>query len=478
LLQTARAGWPRRCASIGALSSRPGTDATLAPSIVAAFADSYRVRALSSVEATVTPGLGERLGIRPGEATALFWSFLYFFSLLSGYYVMRPVRDAMGALHALEWLFTGTFICMLLLTPVYGALVSRFPRRVFLPVVYLFFIGCLLGFFLLLQADTGATWRSAVFFIWVAVFNLFAVSVFWSFMSDIFETDQAKRFYGMIAAGGTIGAITGPTITQLLVHQLGVPQLLLISAGLLAVCLVCILRLIPWALAQERRRQVGVRAEAAMGGGVLEGARRVFQSRFLIALVALMFFGVAVGTILYNQMAAYTRVNIPDAALRTAWYARIDLAINALTVTVQIFITRALMVRFGVGPLLVIPAGLVALGFAALTVMPGAPLLLALVMVITRAGNFSLLQPARESLFTRVDRVTRYKAKNFIDTVIYRGGDLTFAWVHKGLIVLGLGSAGIAGVGVACAIGLTLSGWWVWRLSRALPDHHEDANRK
>lgn len=432
---------------------------------------------MSSIEASASPGALERLGIRRGESAALAWSFLYFFSLLSGYYVMRPVRDAMGALHALEWLFTGTFVCMLLLAPVYGALVSRFPRRIFLPVVYLFFIACLFGFYLLLQVDSGATWRSAVFFIWVAVFNLFAVSVFWSFMSDIFETDQAKRFYGMIAAGGTVGAITGPVITQMLVVQLGVSNLLLISAGLLGVCLVCILRLIPWARAQERLRHVSGLDEEAIGGGVLEGARKVFESRFLLALVALMFFGVAVGTILYNQQAAYTRVAIPDAALRTAYYARIDLAINLLTVTVQIFITRALMTRFGVGPLLVIPAGLVTLGFAALAVMPGAPLLLALVQIVTRAGNFSLVQPARESLFTRVDRVTRYKAKNFIDTAIYRGGDVTFAWVHKGLVVLGIGTAGIAGVGVACALGMVAAAWWVWRLSRDLPDRHEDANR-
>jgi AAA family ATP:ADP antiporter len=436
---------------------------------------------VSSVPAAATAGPVERLllqfGVRPGEGAALTWSFLYFFALLSGYYVMRPVRDAMGALHALEWLFTGTFVCMLLLTPVYGALVSRFPRRVFLPVVYLFFIACLIGFYVLLQAGTGATWRSGAFFIWVAVFNLFAVSVFWSFMSDIFETDQAKRFYGMIAAGGTIGAITGPTVTQLLVTQAGVPGLLLISAGLLGVCLLCILRLIPWALAQERRRHGDGPSERAMGGGVLEGAERVFRSRFLLALVALMFFGVAVGTLLYNQMAAYTRVHIPDVAMRTAWYARIDLAINLLTVTVQIFVTRALMTRFGVGPLLVIPTGLVTLGFMALAVMPGAPLLLALVQIITRAGNFSLLQPARESLFTRVDRVTRYKAKNFIDTVIYRGGDLTFAWLHKGLIVLGLGTAGIAGVGALCALLMTLAAWWVWRLSRDLPEQHEDADR-
>ncbi len=404
------------------------------------------------------------VGVRPGEGIALVWSFLYFFALLCGYYTIRPVRDAMGAVHALEWLFTATFLVMLLLQPLYAALVGRFPRRVFLPVVYGFFIVCLFAFYLLLAADTGASWRSGAFFVWVAVFNLFAVSVFWSFMSDIYGEGQARRLYGVIAAGGTLGALTGPLLTQVLVRLIGVPAMLLVAAGLVAFCLLAISRLIPWARAREREL-TACAEQQGVGGGILEGATRIARSPLLLSLALLMFFGVAVGTLIYNEMAAYTRVALPDPAERTAWYARIDLAINLLTVTVQILLTRSLLARFGPGPLLVLPPALVALAFLPLILLPGWPLLLALTQIVARSGNFALLQPARESLFTRVDRIDRYKVKNFIDTVIYRGGDVSFAWIHKGLVLAGLGAAGIASVGLLCALALTASAAWAARLA-------------
>lgn len=242
---------------------------------------------MSSLETTARPDLLDRLlagaGVRPGEGVALLWSFVYFFALLCGYYTIRPVRDAMGAVHALEWLFTATFVVMLLLQPLYAALVGRFPRRVFLPVVYGFFILCLLGFYVLLAADTGASWRSGAFFVWVAVFNLFAVSVFWSFMSDIFGEDQARRLYGTIAAGGTLGALAGPLLTQALVQLIGAPAMLLVAAGLVGLCLIAIFRLIPWARARERGSAPAERA--GVGGGILEvplgSCARVFSSPWL-----------------------------------------------------------------------------------------------------------------------------------------------------------------------------------------------------
>jgi AAA family ATP:ADP antiporter len=426
---------------------------------------------VSSLETTARPDLLDRLlagaGVRPGEGVALLWSFVYFFALLCGYYTIRPVRDAMGAVHALEWLFTATFVVMLLLQPLYAALVGRFPRRVFLPVVYGFFILCLLGFYVLLAADTGASWRSGAFFVWVAVFNLFAVSVFWSFMSDIFGEDQARRLYGTIAAGGTLGALAGPLLTQALVQLIGAPAMLLVAAGLVGLCLIAIFRLIPWARARERGSAPAERA--GVGGGILEGATRILRSRFLFALALLMFFGVAVGTLLYNEMATYTRQALPDPAERTAWYARIDLAINLLTVSIQLLLTRRLLSRYGPSPLLILPPSLVAIAFLPMILLPGLPLLLAFAQIIARSGNFSLLQPARESLFTRVDRIERYKVKNFIDTVIYRGGDVSFAWLHKGLTVAGLGGAGIAAAGFFCALALTAAGIWVAKLAHGSP---------
>ena len=422
------------------------------------------------------------------DSPPLWWSLLYFFSLLSGYYVLRPVRDAMGASgdvlavfppwlvdwservgfalgdYTLQILFTGTFISMVLLQPVYGALVSRFPRRIFLPAVYLVFIACLLFFFWAFNHEVPG--RGAAFFIWIAVFNLFAVSVFWSFMADVFSNENAKKVYGYIGAGGTIGALLGPMITRLLVQRIGVGDLLLVSVAFLSLCLLCIMKLRPWAV--RREQELGeASGEQAMGGSVWAGLRLVWKSPLLRALAMLMFFGVGVGTLLYNEQAAIARQFFTEDAARTAYYANIDLAVNTLTILVQVFLTRWLLRRHGVAPLLLLPAIAILIGFSLHTLSP-LPILVAIVQIVTRAGEFSLAKPARETLYTRVDRESRYKAKAVIDTVIYRGGDLTFVWVHKVLAAFGSQVVFLAGVGVAA--GMTFGAWRVIRAQRKLPD--------
>ncbi|KAA2285246.1 NTP/NDP exchange transporter [Arenimonas fontis] len=426
-----------------------------------------------------------RLTLR--EFPPLIWSFLYFFFLLTGYYVLRPVRDAMGASAdvqavfpaalvrwasergwdlgglTLQLLFTGTFVAMLLLQPVYGALVSRFPRRVFLPVLYLLFIVCLIGFHLLFERE--APGRGAAFFIWVAVFNLFAVSVFWSFMADIYSDPEARRLYGFIAAGGTVGGFTGPSLTSLLVGQVGVANLLLVSAVLLGLCVVCILRLGRWARLRETER--GWRgAEQAMGGSVLAGLRLLRDEPLLRAMAVVMFFGVGVGTLLYNEQAAIARAFFPEDGDRTAYYASIDLAINLVTILVQLFVTRPLLVRFGVKPALLIPAFAILGGFALLSASP-LPMLVAVVQVLTRAGEFSLAKPARETIYTRVGREIRYKGKAVVDTAVYRFGDLFFVWSHKALAVFG--SSLVFGVGALVAAGLGLGAFRLVREQARLP---------
>jgi len=403
--------------------------------------------------------INRALGLRSAwvESRPMRWAFAYFFFLLTGYYVLRPVRDALGSTQNLQWLFTGTFIAMLLLQPLYGALVSRYPRRVFLPLVYGVFIACLLFFYWAFQQPFA--WRNGAFFIWVAVFNLFAVSVFWSFMADVFSHADAKRLYGYIGAGGTLGGFLGPILSRNLVGHVGVANLLLVSAFMLALCIVCIQRLRPWAHAREKA-EAGYRPGSVMGGDVLAGLRLIGQHPLLRALAVLMFFGVGVGTLLYNEQAAIARTHFVDAASRTAYYAGIDLAINAITLLVQVVLTRGLLQRFGVAPVLMIPAVAVLLGFSVLTASP-LPLLVAVVQVITRAGEFSLLKPARETLYTRVNREARYKAKAAIDTVVYRGGDLSFVWLHK--LLAGFGPSAVFGTGVLVAAGLCLSAWWVGR---------------
>ncbi|CAE6801065.1 NTP/NDP exchange transporter [Xanthomonas arboricola] len=428
-----------------------------------------------------------RLSAALRSSPPLAWSFLYFFCLLSGYYVLRPVREAMSASadveaifptgmiaffaahgvplkdFTLQVLFTCTFLIMVLLQPVYGALVSRYPRRVFLPAVYGFFIATLLLFYVLF--DSGVPGRGMAFFLWVTVFNLFAVAVFWSFMADVFSNAEARNYYGYIGAAGTLGAFLGPILTRTLVERIGIAHLMLVSAGFLTVCVVCVLRLRLWAVAREQERQLGS-GEVPMGGDVLGGLKLIVREPLLRWLAFMVLFGVGVGTLLYNEQAALVRRLYTDAAAATAYYASIDLAINALTLVLQLLVTRALLSRFGIAPALLIPGVAITLGYAVLTASP-LPMMLAIVQVITRSSEFALAKPARETLYTRVDREWRYKAGAAIDTVIYRGGDLTFVWVHK--LVSAFGSSAVFGVGLLVASGMTLGAFGLLREARKLP---------
>ncbi|WP_017159627.1 NTP/NDP exchange transporter [Xanthomonas phaseoli] len=428
-----------------------------------------------------------RLSAALRSSPPLAWSFLYFFCLLSGYYVLRPVREAMGASadvealfptgmiaffaahgvplkdFTLQVLFTCTFLIMVLLQPVYGALVSRYPRRVFLPGVYGFFIATLLLFYVLF--DSGVPGRGMAFFLWVTVFNLFAVAVFWSFMADVFSNAQARSYYGYIGAAGTLGAFLGPVLTRVLVERIGIAHLMLVSAGFLVVCVVCVLRLRLWAVAREQEGQLSS-GEVPMGGDVLGGLKLIVREPLLRWLAFMVLFGVGVGTLLYNEQAALVRRLYTDAAAATAYYSSIDLAINALALVLQLLVTRALLSRFGIAPALLIPGVAIMLGYAALAASP-LPMMIAIVQVITRSSEFALAKPARETLYTRVNREWRYKAGAAIDTVVYRGGDLTFVWVHK--LVSAFGSSAVFGVGLVVATGMTVGAFGLLRQARKLP---------
>jgi len=421
------------------------------------------------------------------QSPPLWWSFLYFFCLLSGYYVLRPVREAMAAstdlqavfptalidwfsghgialqAYVLQFLFTCVFLIMLVLQPVYGWLVSRYPRRLFLPLVYGFFIATLLGFYVMFQA--GVPGRGMAFFFWITVFNLFAVAVFWSFMADVFSNVQARAFYGYIGAAGTVGAFLGPIITSTLVQRVGIANLMLVSAAFLAVCVLCIWKLRPFAVAREREQQL-VSGEKPMGGSVLDGLKLVAREPLLRWLAVMVVFGVGVGTLLYNEQAGIVRAAFPDEAARTAFYSRLDLAVNALTLLVQVGLTRWLLSRHGIAPALLIPGFAIIVGFSVLAASP-LPLLVAVVQVMTRASEFSLAKPARETIYTRVDRQWRYKAGAAIDTVIYRGADLSFAWLHKGLSLLG--SHMVFAGGIVVAVVMTLAACGVLREEKKLP---------
>jgi AAA family ATP:ADP antiporter len=441
---------------------------------------------MSSAATPVAPLARFRDALR--ESPPLLWAFMYFFCLLSGYYVLRPVREAMGASadvqaifplvmieffaargmalgeFTLQVLFTCTFLIMLVMQPIYGWVVSRYPRRVFLPVVYGFFIVTELIFYVVF--DSGMPGRGMAFFLWITMFNLFAVAVFWSFMADVFDNVEARSYYGYIGAAGTLGAFLGPILTRSLVERVGIANLMLVSACFLSLCIVSILRLRVWAVKREseRRLQSG---EVPMGGEVLAGLKLVVREPLLRWMAAVVLSGVGVGTLLYNEQAAIVRQFYPDAKAATAYYASIDLAINALTLFVQVFVTRWLMSRHGIAPALLIPPVAILLGYAVLTASP-LPIMVAIVQVVTRSGEFCLAKPARETIYTKVVREWRYKAGAAIDTVIYRGGDLTFVWVHK--LVAGFGSTAVFGTGMLVAGVFGFSAWNLWREQARLPE--------
>jgi AAA family ATP:ADP antiporter len=409
------------------------------------------------------------LGADAEERGALLWAFLCFFSLLLGYYILRSVREAMIAAdgsHLVPAVFTSVFVCMLAITPIYGAIVSRYPRRRFMPVVYGIVIASLIGFSIALGSSAPQAWVTLTFAIFLSVINLFTDSVFWSFMSDIFVTAQARRLYGVIAAGGTAGAIIGPLITRTIVGSVGVPNLLLLSACFYALCLFCIFRLIPWARAQEMKRN-GEDGEKPIGGTLLAAFRLVVSKPLLFALALFMIFGSSVGTMVYNAQAAAVGAMHLDAAARTSYFADIDFGVNVLALTAQLFLTRVLLTGYGVAPLLLTAVFFMFAGLGSLVMFFTVPLL-AGVQIVTRGLSFSFVKPARESLFTLVDRESRYKAKNFIDTVVYRGADVLTSWSFAALTGIGLGLPALAGVwiGVAMIFGLVVL--WVIRLQHQM----------
>jgi AAA family ATP:ADP antiporter len=394
------------------------------------------------------------VSVRPGEVVALAWAFLYFFCLLCSYYIVRPMRDEMGiagGVDKLQWLFTGTFLVMLAAVPLFGWVSSRFERRRFLPAVYWFFIANLLLFFVLFRSGVTHAWVARAFFIWTSVFNLFVVSVFWSFMADIFSNAQARRLFGFIAAGGTAGAICGPLLTTALALPLGPANLLPVSAGLLGLAVICIHRLGAWHSTAARQQAAQPEPVRAIGGQVLAGVQLVLRSPYLLGICLLMLLFTTLATFLYFQQAQIVRDSFSDPAQRTAVFAVMDLAVNILTLLLQVLLTGRLVRWLGLGWTLALVPLLLAAGFLVLGLSPVLAVLV-VVQVLRRAGNYAIMRPAREMLYVVLGREEKYKAKNFIDTVVYRGGDALSAWAYAGLRALGLGLSTLAFVAVPLAL--------------------------
>jgi AAA family ATP:ADP antiporter len=391
--------------------------------------------------------------IERGELPALMWSFAFFFCVLAAYYVIRPVREEMAVKVGREWLqvlFVIVFFVMLAAVPLFGWVVSRFPKRRIVPAVYAFFIACLGLFWLLMSAGEAGVLAAGAFFVWVSVFNLFAVSLFWSVMADAYSSDQAKRLYGLIAAGGSAGAISGPLITQSLVHVLGAANLLPVSAAFLAGALLA---------ARGMRDSIGSAGtrhdESLAGGGMLAGARHVWQSPYLFRIALWVLIANLIGTYFYFEQTRIVGEAYANPADRVQLFARMDLAVNTLTVLGQLLVTGTLLSRLGVGPTVaVLPATAIA-GLAALAIAPTVAVIAA-VMVVERAVGFAFANPALRTLYTVVPTEDKYKAQNFIDTVVFRAGDAMSGWLF-GPVAKSLG----VGLSAMAVLTLPIAALWL-----------------
>jgi ATP:ADP antiporter, AAA family len=393
----------------------------------------------------------------PAERVVALWAFAYFFMLLAGYYVLRPLRDQMGiagGVKTLPWMFTATFVTLLVLQPIYGALVKKLPRRWFIPIVYQFFVVNLALFWLLLTLEVSTAIVARVFFVWVSVFNFFAVAVFWSLMADVFTSEQGKRLFGFIGAGGTAGGLLGPLITIGFSVPFGPTNLLLVAIFFLELVVFCVYRL-ERCVARAQGQQRDVRR---IGGSMFSGFVALVRSRYLLGMaiwVSLLSFG---GTILYLEQANIVAASVHGAGAQTRLFASIDLAVGLLTLATQVLATGHLLKRFGTGASAGALPAVYIIGFTVLALAPSLAVVFVF-QVAQRWMNFAIANPARQVFFTVVGRDEKYTAKNMIDVVVLRGSDAVYAPLFDGMQALGLKIGGIA----LCALPVAI-GWLVLSL--------------
>ena len=408
------------------------------------------------------------LGIKRQEYVAVAWSFAYFFCILSSYYIIRPVRETMAVgsgPQTIPYLFIGTFVAMMFATSIFGWVASRFPRRVFLPWVYLFFSANIGIFWILFSQaiDSGesTTWLGRAYFIWVGVFNLFIVSVFWSFMADIYTREQGRRLFGVISAGGSIGALLGGVGTSAIVTTIGTHNLLPIAGALLLLSVLCITQLRRWVISEhENEINQTAASDKPLGGSTFAGITHMLSSKYFGSIAVTSLIASTLGAALYMFAAELVAVEIPNTDEQTRFFSNMNNAANLLTILFQAFAVKHVVVRFGIGRALVLMPVVSAIGFAMLAMDP----VLAVIAILTvarRAVGFGFSKPATDMLYSVVTAEEKYKTKNFIDTAIYRGGDVIGTWFIKSLSAIGI--AGISIVMVPIAVGWAFVSLWLGR---------------
>ena len=410
-------------------------------------------------DTSIGASLGERLRkavlFEPGEVRPLLISSAYFFCVLAAYYIVRPIREEMGikvGRDGLQTLFTVVFFVMVAAVPLFGWVATRFKRGAVVPVVYGFFIANLILFWAAFTAGIGSTWLAGAFFVWVSVFNLFVISLFWSLMSDLWSSGQAKRLYGAIAAGGTAGAFCGPLLTRLLVKPLGATNLLLVSVGLLALSLACVAAL----RGMKQQGDKGADAGPAKLSDIVAGATNVWRSPYLFQIALVILLANLISTYFYFEQNRIIGATIADQDARVELFASIDLSVSVLTILAQLFLTGSLMNRLGIGLTAAALPLTVIVGLIAIAISPSLWVIVS-VVVVERAVAFAFANPAFKVLYTVVDPDDKYKAQNFIDTVVYRGGDAASGWLFNDFA-----KKAALSMPVIALMTLPLAVWWLW----------------
>lgn len=414
------------------------------------------------------PLLSRLFDVNPHEAPAVGAGLLMFFLLFTGYFMLRPVRETMGVAGGvgnLQWLFTGTFVATLAVLPVYGWIASKVPRRVIMPWVFGLVVLSLLGFGLSLGLQPDNIWAGRAFYIWVSVINLLLISLAWSVLADIFASAEAKRLFALVAAGASAGGLTGPLLTTVLVGPIGDGGLLVLSAVLIASSAGAAFWLHAWRDRNPLPPGKGLDAAQRgqrLGGNPFAGASAVLRSPYLMGTALFVVLLATVTTFLYFEQARLIQAHFPDRADQTRVFGLIDTVVQSLAIFTQLFLTGRIARRLGVGVLLVAVPLVMAAGFLWLALSPVLAVLV-VVMVVRRAGEYALVRPGREMLYTVVEPEQKYKAKNFIDTVVYRGGDALSGWVKR---LLDLASEH---VGLAMVVGASIA--LVWAVCGAFLGH-------
>lgn len=414
--------------------------------------------------------LDQGLNIQPGEGPAVVAGLLLFYLLFTGYFMLRPVRETMGVaggVDNLQWLFTGTFIATLACLPLFGWLASRAQRRHILPWTYGFFASNLLLFAVLFARAPDDVWVARAFYIWLSVFNLLTISLAWSVLADLFSTVQGKRLFGLLAAGASLGGLSGPILGTLLVAPLGHAGLLLLAAAFLLGSIGATLYLQRWRARQPLPTQAGHPDARPLGGNPFAGATAVLRSPYLLGIALFVVLLASVSTFLYFEQARIVSETFTDRTRQTQVFGLIDSVVQALAIITQVFLTGRLARRLGVGILLVAVPLVMAAGFLWLALAPvfGA---FVVVMVVRRAGEYALVRPGREMLFTVLPAEDKYKAKNFIDTVVYRGGDAFSGWLKRALDVMAEHPQLAMLIGTLIALCWAATGSWLGRRQACL----------